>query len=132
MATEEPIRMRFRIKHIDFSQKTFQVGIFIANGNGQRVACCYTDPVRAPENQEVFDIEVLVPHHNLAKGKYTIDLKLSNFNYINYGSEYDQIAKVFSFEINYVDEAHTKPFGNWIPNYGNSCMRDVSVKILEL
>ncbi len=132
MATEEPIRMKLRIKHIDWSQKKFQVGIFIANGSGQRVACCYTDPVTAPDYKEIFDIEVAVPHHNLAKGKYTIDLKLSDFNYINYGTEYDQIAKVFAFEINYVDEAHTKPFGNWISNYGNSCMRDVSVKIVEM
>lgn len=132
MATEEPIKLQLKIKHNDWNQKTFQIGIFIANQNGQRVACCYTDPVDAPQGKEIFDVMVRIPHHNLAKGTYTIDLKLSEFNYINNGSEYDQIAKVLAFEINYVDEAHTKPFGNWIPNYGSSCMRDVSVELLEI
>lgn len=130
MATEEPIRMRLKIKHNDFECHQFQIGIFIANTNGVRVACCYTDPVTAPIDKEFFEVNVVIPHHNLAKGKYTVDLKLSQFNYINYGTEYDQIAKVFAFEVKYVDEAHTKPFGNWIPNYGNSCMRDVKVNII--
>lgn len=131
MATEEPLKLRLKIKHNDWNQKSFQVGIFIANQSGQRVACCYTDPVTAPPNKEIFEALVSIPHHNLAKGFYTVDLKLSEFNYINYGTEYDQIAKVLAFEVNYVDEAHAKPFGNWIPKYGNSCMRDVSVKIVE-
>lgn len=130
MATEEPLRMRLKVKHLDFSIKEFQVGVFIANTGGQRVACAYSHPVQAPENKEVFEVEVVIPHHNLAKGNYTVDLKLSHNNYINPGTEYDQIAKVFSFEVDYIDEAHTRPFALWVSSYGNSCMRDLDVRVI--
>jgi len=130
MATEEPLKLKLKIKHIDFSIRDFQVGVFIANLGGQRVACCYSEPVNAPGEKDIFEVEVTVPHHNLAVGQYTVDLKLSHNNYINPGTEYDQISKVLAFEVNFLDSAHTKPFALWVPSYGSNCMRDVSVSLI--
>lgn len=130
MATEEPIKLHLKIRRNDSSCKTFQVGVFIANSSGLRVACCYSEPVVSPDGEDVFSVEVKIPHHNLSKGRYTVDLKLSDFNYINFATEYDQIKNVLAFEVKYVDAEHNVPFGNWIPQYGNVCMRDVVVNVV--
>ena len=53
---------------------------------------------------------------------------MSNFDYSSVIRDYDVVHKVISFEVRYVDAAHTRPFVIW-PSLGGCAYRESKVLV---
>ena len=102
MATEEPLHLQMTIRRNNPKIREAQFGIFINNSSDVRVASCYTDPIALPENGDIFDIDVVIPSHHLAKGLYKIDMNISKFDYTAFARDHDLVFNVLSFEVKHV------------------------------
>lgn len=129
MATEEPLRLQMKIKRNNPKIKEAQFGIFISNTSNITAASCYTKPVTLPDEGDIFEVEVTIPNHHLAKGLYKVDMNISSFNYQAFARDHDLVLGVLSFEVNHVDTAHTLAFSTWPHNLGSVCMTDAQVSL---
>ena len=129
MAIDEPLHLQMTVKRNKRSIKQAQFGIFINNTADVTVNACYTHPVDLPDSTDVFVVDVHLPHHHLTKGIYKIDMNISKFDYTANARDYDLVFGVLSFEVKYLDAAHTLPFSVWARNLGNVCMRDAHVVV---
>ena len=109
--------------------KEAQFGIFISNTSNVTAASCYTKPVTLPDEGDIFEVEVTIPNHHLAKGLYKVDMNISSFNYQAFARDHDLVFGVLSFEVKHVDTAHTLAFTAWPYNLGSVCMTDTQVSL---
>lgn len=131
MATEEPLHLQMTIRRNNPKIREAQFGIFINNTSDVRVASCYTDPIALPENGDIFDIDVVIPSHHLAKGLYKIDMNISKFDYTAFARDHDLVFNVLSFEVKHVDADHKLGFNAWPHSLGSICMTDTKVRVSE-
>ena len=131
MATEEPLHLQMTIRRNNPKIREAQFGIFINNSSDVRVASCYTDPIALPENGDIFDIDVVIPSHHLAKGLYKIDMNISKFDYTAFARDHDLVFNVLSFEVKHVDADHKVGFNAWPHSLGSICMTDTKVRLSE-
>ena len=113
MASEEPIRLKLWIKRNNNRIDKCQLGIAVNNIRGEEVAVCFSDYIHLMGNKELFLLNIALPYHQLAKGKYDLTLSLCNNNFIAKEKTYDVIYAPITFEVKYVDEKHQVPFVFW-------------------
>ena len=129
MSGEEPLRLQMIVKRNKANLQEAQFGIFINNTSDVTVSACYTKAVQLPKEGDLFTVDVVIPHHSLAKGMYKIDMNISRFDYKALARDYDLIFGALSFEVKYVDALHQELFTAWPRNLGSVCMQDVDVSI---
>ena len=132
MSTEEPLHLRLHFKRNDIKIRSVQFGIFINNSSDSAAASCYTKSVELPEEGNVFEADVIIPNHHLAKGTYKVDMNMSTFNYQAFARDYDLVFGVLSFEVKHVDANHSLTFSAWPRNLGSICMTDTQTSIRTL
>ena len=130
MSTEESMEFEMLIKRNNMTIKQCQFGIVVRDNSDTPVGASYSEPIQLPEGVETVYIHVSFPHHQLTRGRYYLNFNLSNFDYASVIRDYDIVHKVISFEVRYVDAAHTRPFVIW-PSLGSCAYRNSSIKILS-
>ncbi len=113
MASKEPIRLNLWVKRNDKKIEECQFGIAINNARGDEVGVCFSNNVHLLGKEEVFQVNVTLPYHQLAKGKYELVLSICNNNLIAKEKTFDVIYAPITFEVKYVDENHQIPFVSW-------------------
>ena len=130
MSTEEPLKIQMKIKREDPKIREAQFGIFINNTSNVTAASTYTPAITLPAEGDIFDVEVTIPTHHLAKGTYSIDMNISKFNYQAFARDLDLVFNVLDFEVKHVDSAHKLAFNAWPRNLGSICMTDTEARLL--
>ena len=129
VATEEPLEFEMTVKRNNSKIKRCQFGTIIKNTADAPVGSNYSEPIDLPENGDVFKVKLTIPYHQLAKGRYTLNFNISSFDYSAVIKDYDIVYGVISFDVNYVDEQHLRPFVIW-PNLGNCAFRNSEVRLI--
>lgn len=130
MATAEPLRIRAHVKRHNMNIQECQFGLVIKDQADTSPCAYYSSVVQLPKGKEEFDIEMVVPYHNLVVGAYTVNLNICYNDYNSIIKDYDVVKRVLSFNVNYVDAQHTKPFVMW--ELSTKCaMMEGEVKILK-
>ncbi len=130
IACDEPLEFEFSIRRNDANLRNIQFGIFISNSADVRVCSCYTPNIELPLNGDEFKMRVVLPTHHLARGLYKVDLNISHFNYSAASVDLDLIYSPLSFEVKFVDKAHTVPFSMWYIGLGSISKMDATVELL--
>lgn len=113
MSTEEPMEFEMVIKRNDMSIKQCQFGIVIRDAMDVAVGASYSDPVKLPDGAETMSVHITFPNHHLTKGQYYLNFNISNFDFFSICQDYDIVYRAISFDVRYIDEAHTRPFVFW-------------------
>ena len=131
ISTEEPLCFTATIKRNDAQIKSCQFGIVVQDDSGASVGGGYTVPVSLPEDGSVFEVKLVLKHHQLAKGMYSMVFNISSFDYQSTAFDYDIITNVIRFKVSFCDAKHEVPFLVW-PLRGKCSYQDTEVSIKEL
>ena len=113
MSTEEPMEFEMVIKRNDMSIKQCQFGIVIRDAMDIAVGASYSDPVQLPDGADTMRVHITFPNHHLTKGQYYLNFNISNFNFFSICQDYDIVYRAISFDVKFIDKAHTRPFVFW-------------------
>ena len=113
MSTEEPMEFEMIVKRNDMSIKQCQFGIVIRDAMDVPVGASYSDPVQLPDGAKTMCVHITFPNHHLTKGQYYLNFNISNFNFFSICQDYDIVYRAISFDVKYIDMAHTRPFVFW-------------------
>lgn len=131
MSTEEPLVCEMVVKRNNPKMNRAQFGIIIKDSSDIAAGGCYSKVVELPEIGDTLKVRISIPHHQLVKGTYSLNLNISSFDYSAVIRDYDIVYGVLSFEVKYVDSAHTKPFVIW-PRLGSSAYQDAEVSVCNI
>jgi len=129
MSNEEPLELECIIRRNQSEIKETQFGIFINNSSDVTVYSCYSNPIKLPDTNKPFKVRITLPHLQLARGTYKVDMNMSKFDFMANARDYDLAFGVLAFEVKYQDSAHTRPFIAWARNLGSIASTDAVVKI---
>jgi hypothetical protein len=134
IATDEPIRVKLRVKRNSNQIKDFQAGLLINNSEDVRVGTFTAPMVRIPESKsDEFDIVMQLNNHNLGKGRYYLDFNIGVKDFNKASRDFDVVKNVLSFEVKYLtsrDKDRGQEYVLWSKNWGNCCFQDGSVQIV--
>lgn len=125
IATEEPLQFEFEIHRNNSRIKECQFGIIVRNSEETVVVGNYSQVVSLPDGKDDFRIILTYPNHNLSKGKYFLNFNMSQFDYSAIVRDFDVVRYAISFEVKYLDVAHTIPFNVW--PFGSTCSQRNSI-----
>jgi len=128
ISTEEVLQFVMKFKRNIGSIRRTQVGVYVHDSADSGVVTAFSDMVELKESQKEFEVHFSLPIHQLAKGTYSIDFSLSQFDYTSVPYDYDFVRRILSFEVKYVDTAHTIPFVAWQPRLGSVVSKVTDVK----
>lgn len=128
VSTEEPLRFTARFKRNDSRITKCNFGVVIKDDMGRGVGAAYSEAVELNLNDEVGEISIEIKNHQLAKGKYSLNFNICQFGYDSNDIDYDIVRDVISFQVAYVDAAHTRPFLNWEVS-GKTAYQDIKVSM---
>ena len=130
ISTAETLLFELSIKLNTPDVKNAQIGIIFNNSKKERVGACYTKAFSIPTHLSRFKVRVALENHNLAKGKYTLDFVLSQFDYSANCLDYEAVYDTVSFEVKYIDREKTIPFLVWPNTLGNSTFLNSVLEIV--
>lgn len=113
ISNEEPLRFIMRVKRNVESIKQCQFGVVIRDNTDMVVGAMYSQMISLPEDVREMDVEMEIPNHQLAKGKYSLNFNISYNDYSSVIRDLDVVWDVIRFEVTYRDAAHTNPFTMW-------------------
>ena len=113
VSTMEPLEFELTFKRNSHQIKECQFGIVAKNESDEMIWAHYSELVMLPDGQETMKIHLTLPHHNTPKGRFKLILSISRYDYAARIRDYDIIYDCISFEVNYVDEQHSRPFAVW-------------------
>ena len=131
ISTEEPLLFTATIKRNDPQVTRCQFGIIIQDDSSSSVGGGYTLPISLPNNSSLFEVRIILRHHQLAKGIYSMIFNISNFDYQSTTFDYDIVSNVIRFKVSFIDAKHEIPFLVW-PLRGKSTYQDTEVSIKEI
>ncbi len=130
VSTEEPLELELTIKIRSTDIKKAQLTALILNSADTCVGTCYSESFDVPNSKDTFKVHWSIRHHNLGKGRYTIDLKIGKYCFDANATEYDLIHRALAFQISYVDIKHQQAFVVW-PKYNGYCAyRNSTIELL--
>lgn len=88
----------------------------VANG-GTRVGMAYSDVIAWPEGKDEAEFEVRIPHHNLTKGKYILDVWTGIGDATSSCKYYDAVYDTLTFEVEAIGD---KLINEWYSYWGES------------
>lgn len=130
VSNQEPLVFELTFKRNDNSIKECQIGITSRNSNDAFEWSCYSPVLSLPEDRETIKVRMSVPHHNTPKGRHKLNFNISRNDYCAKIRDYDIVYEVISFDVNYIDAAHTHSFSLWSRQEGTS-IHDSSAVILS-
>ena len=113
ISNDETLHFEAIIKRNTSSIKRCQFGIVILNETDGCVGAMYSQPVDLLDGEEYMKVKIDFPHHQLGKGRYSLNFNICYNNFNAMIKDYDIVADVIRFDVNYMDEQHTKPFTMW-------------------
>lgn len=131
VSTEEPLVFEFTIQVRSKSIKECQLAAQINNSADACIGTCYSEMISIPDESKTFKVNWSIKDVTLAKGCYTVDLKIGKFRFDANATEYDYVHRVLSFQVTHVDANHQQPFLIWPQNNGNMVFLQSSAKIIE-
>lgn len=131
MSTEEPMEFELTFRRNNPSVKKCQFGMVIRDMSDAGVGANYSEEVSLPEGVDVMKARISFPNHRLAKGAYKMNFNISNFDYSAVVRDYDIVQEAVSFEVKYIDAAHTRPFVIW-PRLGGCAFAPNKVEIVQV
>ena len=120
VSNQEPLVFEMTFKRNVPSVKKCQLGITSWNSNDALEWSCYSSVISLPEGKHSFTARMSVPNHNTPMGKHKLNFSISMNDYNARIRDYDIIYDVITFEVNYIDAAHTQPFSVWPRREGTS------------
>lgn len=120
VGTLEPLEFELTFKRNNPKIEDCQFGVLAKGTNDMLVWANYSDVVKLPTEGDVFKVRVTIPHHNTPMGKYSVNFNISRFDYTANIRDFDVVYGAVTFEVNYVDTSHTKPFTLWPFSAGTS------------
>ena len=130
MSNNEPIELEVTFRRNNPHIKKCQFGFLPRNESDELVWASYSQVLTLPDVGDVFNAHVTIPHHNTPKGRFSVNLNISQFDYSSIIRDYDIIYDALSFEVIYSDQAHTKPFTLW-PFQRASSIQDAQVTLVK-
>lgn len=110
---EEQIHIQAKVKRNLKKLRRCQFGVLIKNQADECPCACYSNVVELPEKGNIFDVDIVVPNHNLTKGTYFINMNISINDYTSNIRDYDLLKNILSFDLKYVDAKHQQAFSVW-------------------
>lgn len=129
VSTSEPLIIKIKLKHNSSYSKKFKVGLFISNQYDVTVGTAYTNQIEIDNSKEYWDVSVELKNHNLAKGRYSVNINMSNFDYTSFGKDLDIVRNVLIFEVKSIGLNPKKEFIAWHKNLGGCAFQDATLKI---
>lgn len=130
VSNQEPLGFEMTFRRNVSSITECQLGITSRNSNDAFEWSCYSPVISLPENSDTFKVRMTVPHHNTPMGRHKLNFNISRNDYTACIRDYDIIYEVISFDVNFIDAAHTQPFTLWPRREGTS-NHDSSVEIIS-
>ncbi len=131
VSTEESLDFEFTVRARSKSIKECQFAALFNNGADICVGTCYSDMIIVPISSEDFKVRWSIKDTNLAKGGYTVDLKIGKFYYDSKATEYDFVDRVLSFQVTHVDAKQMRPFIIWPAKNGGCAFLNSTVEIMR-
>ena len=113
VSTMEPLEFELTFQRNNCQIQKCQFGVVAKNESDELIWAHYSEPVELPVNSEVMKVHLSIPCHNTPKGRYNLDFNMSRYDYAAKIRDYDVIYEAISFEVNYVDQQHSRPFAIW-------------------
>ena len=129
VSNQEPLIFEMTFKRNVPSIKKCQLGITSRNNNDAFEWSCYSPVISLPEGKHAFTVRMSVPNHNTPMGRHRLNFSISMNDYNANIRDYDIIYEVITFDVNYIDAAHTKPFSVWPRREGTS-IHNSTIEIL--
>ena len=130
VSTMEPLEFELKFKRNVRHIEKCQFGVLAKNESDNLIWANYSEPVDLPENRDVVTVYLSIPNHNTPKGRYNLIFNISRYDYAAVIRDYDIIYDALSFEVNYVDRQHTRPFSIW-PFQKGCSIHESEVRIAE-
>lgn len=131
ISTNESLEFVIKLKHNASSSQSFKIGLFISNNYNITVGTAYTNAIETNCTKEIWTINVVLKNHNLAKGQYSVNFNLSNFNYASFGSDLDLVRDVIHFNVNSIGLNPKTEFIAWHQNLGGCAFQDAKANIVN-
>ena len=131
VTAEDSLDFEFTIRARSKSLKECQFAALINNSADVCVGTCYSEVVKFPSDSDTFKVRWSIKQANLAKGGYTVDLKIGRFYFDSNATEYDYVNRVLSFQVTHVDSNHNRPFIIWPQLNGGCAILHSSVQLLN-
>ncbi len=131
MSTDESLDFEFTLHTRSKSIKEYQLAAHINNSADVCVGTCYSAMMQLPTGKDTFKVHWSIKQADLAKGSYTIDLKIGKFCFDANATEYDLIHRVLSFQITHVDVNHKQSFLIWPKNCGSCIFRTSTFEYVD-
>ena len=129
ISTSEPLKIKIKLKQNSLAAKRFKIGLFISNQYDVTVGTAYTNQIEIDNSKEYWVVSVELKNHNLAKGRYSVNINMSNFDYTSFGKDLDIVRNVLVFEVKSVGLNPKKEFVAWHKNLGGCAFQDATLKI---
>lgn len=120
VSNQEPLEFEMTFKRNDSSLKECQLGITTRNSSDVLVWSCYSPILRLPDDNDIFKVRMSVPYHNTPMGRHKLNFNISRNDYTTNIRNYDIVYEVISFDVNYIDVAHSHAFSLWPRPEGTS------------
>lgn len=119
VSTAEPLLFELTISNSVKLMNTCQIGIVARNSADVVVWSHYTSELFVP-SADTFKVKISIPNHNTAMGRYRLNFNISKYDYTAVVRNIDIVYAPISFNVNYVDEEHKRPFSLWPFQSGTS------------
>ena len=129
VSNQEPLIFEMTFKRNVPSIKKCQLGITSRNNNDAFEWSCYSPVISLPEDKHTFTARMSVPNHNTPMGRHRLNFSISMNDYNANVRDYDIIYEVITFNVNYIDTAHTQHFSVWPRREGTS-IHNSTIEIL--
>lgn len=130
VSTTEPLKFELTFKRNTHQVDKCQFGVVAKNESDLLIWAHYSEPIVLPENRDVVTVYLSIPYHNTPKGRYNLIFNISRYDYASIIRDYDIIYDAISFEVNFIDIKHSRPFSIW--PFRNGCLvYESEVKIVK-
>lgn len=129
LAQDEPIVVELEVKRNESSVNDFTVEMMVDNIEEKRIGS-FISPVKQISSMNQFKLRIVVNHHNLSRGTYSlsfnIGMKAGEYGYM----DYDIVYEMLSFEVKYITCQKKDLIQTWRDGWGNIEMKDGQIEIL--
>ena len=125
VSNEEPLIFELTFKRNNHKIQETQFGILAKGRDDGLVWANYSQTIQLPKEGDNFRVRITVPNHNTPKGIYSVNFNMSRYDSSASIRDFDIVYRAISFEVTYVDAAHTKPFTHWPFRSGTSIQNEM-------
>ena len=113
VSSEETMHFVMKVKRNVAKVNQCQFGVVIRDHTDTVVGAMYSKIVNLPPKADLMEVNLDIPNHQLAKGKYSLNFNISYNNFNSEIRDIDIVKDVIRFEVTYRDKEHTLPFTQW-------------------